>query len=71
MHIGICKVSVFVSSFVEWFLLTQVSTLFEQAIIKNTGLGKVEFFLCNKRKIAVKLIIHQNLAVCKGLFEKL
>ena len=32
--------------------------------------NKVEFFLCNKRKIAVKPTINQNLAVSKALFRK-
>ena len=27
--------------------------------------GKVEFFLCNKRKIVLKLTIHKNSAVSK------
>ena len=30
----------------------------------------MEFFLCNKRKIAVKLTIHQNSAVSKALWGK-
>ena len=31
---------------------------------------KVEFFLCNKHKIALKPTIHQNSAASKGLLGK-
>ena len=34
---------------------------------KNYRYRKLEFFLCNKRKIVVKLITHQNSAVSKAL----
>ena len=37
---------------------------------KNSRYRKVEFFLCNKRKIVVKLIIHQNSAVSNALLTK-
>ena len=35
---------------------------------KNYRLKKVEFFLCNRRKIAAKLTIHQDSAVSKAFF---
>ena len=37
---------------------------------KNYGLKEVEFFLCNKRKIAVKPTIHQNSVVSKTFLGK-
>ena len=37
---------------------------------ENYILKKVEFFFCNKRKIAVKRTTHQNSAVLKALFRK-
>ena len=37
---------------------------------KKYRLKKVEFFLCNKCKIADKLAIKQNSAVSKALLEK-
>ena len=37
---------------------------------KNYRLKKEEFFLCNKRKIAVKPTIHQNSVVSKTLLGK-
>ena len=37
---------------------------------KNFRLKKVVFFLCNKLKIAVKTIIHQNSALSKTLLGK-
>ena len=36
---------------------------------KNYRYRKLEFFLCNKRKIVVILIIHQNSGVSKALLE--
>ena len=36
---------------------------------KNYRLKKVEFFLCNRRKIAAKLTIHQDSAVSKAFLD--
>ena len=35
--------------------------------MNNWYCTKVGFFLCNKRKIIVKLVIHKNSAVSKAL----
>ena len=55
-----------------WQIAKQLScpNLFHKALIKVTDQRKVEFFLCNKRKTAVKPTIHQNSVVSKALLGK-
>ena len=61
--IFLCSVCLF---FIRIFLLRQLAL----GAIKTTDKRKLKFSFCNKRKIAVKPTIHENLAVSKALFGK-
>ena len=55
----------------EWQIPKQLSGLNPFPVSNNINyrLKKSGLFLCNKRKIAVKPTIHQNLAVSKAFWE--
>ena len=55
-----------------WQIAKQLSGLNPLSLSNNENytLKKNEVFLCNKRKIAFKPIIRQNLAVSKTFLEK-
>ena len=55
-----------------WQIVKQLSGLNPLSLTnnKNNILKKNGVFLCNKRKITTKPIIHQNSAVSKTFFEK-
>ena len=55
-----------------WKIRKQLSgfNLFSLSNNKNYILKKIGVFICNKRKLAVKLTIHQNSAVSKNIIGK-
>ena len=55
-----------------WQIAMQLSGLnpLSLSINKNYKLKKIGVFLCNKHKIAVKPIIHQNSAALKATLRK-
>ena len=55
-----------------WQIAKQLSGLnpFTRSNNKENRLKKVEFFLCNKRKLTVKQTIYHNSAVSKTLLGK-
>ena len=55
-----------------WQIAKQLSGLSPVSISnnKNYRKRKIEFFVCNKRKIVLKQTMHQNSAVSKALLKK-
>ena len=57
------KQPVYKQLFFEWQFAKHLSVLNPVLLVKITELRKVEFFLCNKHKIVVKLTMNQRSAV--------
>ena len=72
VHLFFYKQPVHKQPALEWQTAKQISglNLLSLSNNKNYRLKKVDFFLCNKGKIAVKLTIHQHSAVSEALLEK-
>ena len=52
-----------------WQIAKQRSGL-DPVLPSNNKITKMEFFLCNKRKIVLKPTMHQNSAVSEALLRK-